>query len=175
MNKVIIGIITVLILTIGVFVFLDFNKKYNSYVTPEEAIYNLEEPKFEVLKVIDTKIFEDENVSYVFFYSKVDKPKNYLAVAILNENKYGWKYTEMVGVGDIAEGNSGSSIGRNGYRIGFAPSEVAKVQLGAHVANIIRLEKKEIKAWLFHGLGSEEFEKNELKFLNEEGKVLESY
>ncbi|MGP4107903.1 hypothetical protein [Virgibacillus sp. L01] len=175
MKKVIISIVTVLILTIGVYVSLDVNKKNNSFATPKEALNNMEEPNFEILEVIDTKFSEDKNVSYVFFYSEVDKPKNYLTAAIITKNKYGWKFAEMVGVGDIAVGNAGNSTGHDGYRIGFAASEVAKVQLGIHNADIIPLEDKKMKAWLLHGLSSDEFEKNELQFLNEEGKRLKSY
>jgi hypothetical protein len=169
MKKVVFGIVVFVIMVVSAFVYLEISKKNNSYSSPEVALSNVNNPKLDVLEIIDTKFYE--NVSYVFFYSEVDIPKNYLAAARINKNKYGWRFDEIIGVGNIDKGNAGMLSSKDEYIVGFASEEVDKVKFGIHEAEIITLDKKDIKAWLFHGLESDLMEQNDLdiKYFDKEG------
>jgi hypothetical protein len=151
---------------------LENSKKNSSYSTPEEALRNVKNPKLEVLEIIDTKLYED--VSYVFFYSEVGKPKNYLAAGRINKNKYGWRFDEIIGVGNIDKGNAGMLSSKDEYIVGFASKEVEKVEFGNNYADIIELENKDIKAWLFHDLESDFLEQNDfdIKYYDKKGNDL---
>ncbi|MCP8616331.1 hypothetical protein [Salirhabdus salicampi] len=172
MKKGIIGVLLFVIMAVSSFVYLENNKKTNSYSTPEQALSNVKNPKFDVLEIIDTKFYD--NVAYVFFYSEVDIPKNYLATGKIKKNKYGWQFDEIIGVGNIDNDNTGLLSGKGEYIIGLASKEVDKVMFGTHEVDIIPLDNQGIKAWLFHGLESNNLNQADfdIKYLDKEGNEL---
>jgi hypothetical protein len=174
MKKIIFSIVIVFILIVGTFVYLEFDKKNNSFPTPEEALYNIEEPKLKVIEVIDKKIKKDNRLAYIFFYSEIDKSKDYIAIATIVKNQYGWQYADMSGLGKIDVNNIGNYTGKDKeYFIGFAPAKATKVKLGIYEAELISLEEQEVKIWFLQGISIDEFEENKLLFLDEEGTEVE--
>jgi hypothetical protein len=154
------------------FYLLVTSEKKNSFSTVTEAFNNINNPQLQIIEVIDTLYFEEKRIAYVIFYSSIDKPKDYLAVAKFTRNKNGWQFERINGVSYISKGNVGNSSGNEDFTIGLTTLEVAKVRLGNHEAKMILLEEKDMQAWLFHGVSNEAFKNNELTFINKEGDVL---
>ncbi|WP_202081190.1 hypothetical protein [Caldalkalibacillus salinus] len=174
MRRLIPSIAILVLVMAGIFIYLELDKKNESFTTPQEALKNIKEPTLEVNDMIDTIFFEDDNKAFVVFYTQIDKPKDYIALARFNKNKYGWIFVDMRGVGHINAFDTGDSSGIGGeYDIGLAQSEVAKVRLGIHEAELIPLEE-DIVVWLFHNVSPEDLKENELLFLDEEGKIVEN-
>ncbi|WP_156290995.1 hypothetical protein [Oceanobacillus salinisoli] len=171
MKKIIFGIIVVVIVMISVFVYLENSKKNNSYSTPEVALSNVENPKLDVLEIFDTKFYD--NVAYVFYYSEVgETPKDYLAAGKIIKNKYGWRFNEIIGVGSIDKNNVGMSSGKDDYIVGLASKEVTKVKFGNHEANMITMDEKEMKAFLFHGVEPDLTAQTDFEYFDKEGSEL---
>lgn len=171
MKKIIIGISVVVIMVVSAFFILENSKKNNSYSTPEEALSNVENPKLDVVEIIDTKLYDD--VAYVFYYSEVgETPKNYLAAGKMNKNKYGWRFDEIIGVGNLDKNNVGMSSGKDGYIVGLASKEVDKVIFGSQEAKLITMDKKDIQAFLFHGVEADLIGQTDFEYFDREGNEL---
>ncbi|QHE51598.1 hypothetical protein [Pontibacillus sp. HMF3514] len=170
MKKIIFGIVVVITLAY-VFVYIEHSKKNHSYSTPEVALSNVKNPKLDVLKIIDTKFYE--NVAYVFFHSAVGETRNnYLGVGRINKNEYGWRFKEIIGVGNIDNNNSGMASGKDDYIVGFAKKEVDKVRFGNHDAQMITIDNKYMNAFLFHGVDSDLLGQTDFVYLDTEGNEL---
>jgi hypothetical protein len=173
-KKVYVLIVTVLFV-VGLLSYLDWYERNSSYSSPDEALNHVKNPPFEVVEVIDTKILEDQNYGYVFFYSNVGEGDHYI-VSEFEKGKYGWRYVGMFGGGRITEDNANGRLmvgeSENGPYHGLATANVSAVTLGHLKAELISLEDKDMKMWIFFNLTSEDMD-NELVFLDEEGKVLE--
>ncbi|MBP3951842.1 hypothetical protein [Bacillus suaedae] len=171
MKKILLGFGVVVTMVVAAFISLENGKKNNSYSTPEAALNNVENPKYEVLEIIDTKVFD--SIAYVFYYSEVGlNQKNYLAVAKIDQNKYGWRFHELLGIGDINESNVGNSSGKDNYIVGFAPKEVDKLKFGSVEAELIAMETKGMKAFLLHGVESELMGQADFQYFDIEGHEL---
>ncbi|WP_226086555.1 hypothetical protein [Mesobacillus sp. S13] len=166
MKKVMFGFVFIVIMVGFAFFYLENSKKNNSYSTPEEALSNVKNPKFEVLKIIDTKLYD--RVAYVFYYSEVGEAhKNYLAAGRINKNKYGWRFDETIGVGNLDENNIGMSSGNDDYIVGLVSTEVEKVKLGDHEATLITMDK--MKAFLFHNVEANLMPQTDFEYFDDEG------
>ncbi|WP_226647242.1 hypothetical protein [Mesobacillus subterraneus] len=166
MKKVIFGFLFIIIIAGSAYIYLENSKKNHSYSTPEEALSNVKSPKLEVLEIIDTKLYD--RVAYVFYYSEVGQtPKNYLAAGKINKNKYGWRFDETIGVGNLDENNVGMSSGNDDYIVGLISTEVEKVKLGDHEATLITMDK--MKAFLFHNVEADKMAQTEFEYFDKEG------
>lgn len=171
MKKIIFGIATILIMGVSSFFYLENSKMNNSYSTPEEALSNVKNPKLAVLEIIDTKLYD--NVAYVFYYTEVgETPKNYLAVGKIHKNKYGWHFDEIIGVGNLDKNNAGMSSGKDDYIVGLVSKEVDKVKFGNLDANLISMDKRGLKAFLFHGVDHDLMGKSDFEYFDKEGNEL---
>ncbi|KSU61905.1 hypothetical protein AS034_13855 [[Bacillus] enclensis] len=171
MKKIIIGIVAVVIMMVSALFFLENSKKNNSYSTPEEALSNVENPRLRVLEIIDTKLYD--SVAYVFYYSEVSEtPKNYLAAGKINKNKYGWRFDEIIGIGNIDENNAGMSSGKDNYIVGLASKEVEKVQFGIQEAELITIDSKGMKAFLFHDVEPDLMGHTDFGYFDKDGNEL---
>jgi hypothetical protein len=171
MKKITFGIVVVLITVVSALVYLENSKKNNSYSSPEAALSNVENPKLDVLEIIDTKLYD--SVAYVFYYSEVGEiPKNYLAAGKINKNKYGWRFDEIIGVGNIDKNNAGMSSGKDDYIVGFATKEVDKVKFGIHEAKLITMDKKGMRAFVFHGVEPDLMGQTDFEYFDKEGNEL---
>jgi uncharacterized protein YxeA len=169
MKKIIIGISVVVIMAVSAFFYLENSNKNNSYSTPEEALSNVKNPKLGVLEIIDTKLYDD--VAYVFYYSEVDEtPMSYLAVGKMDKNKYGWRFDEIIGVGNIDD--AGVASGKDDYIVGIASQKVDKVTFGSHEAVLIPIDRKGVNAFLFHGVESELMGQTDFEYFDKEGNEL---
>lgn len=164
----------VIFIVVGVFIYLEFNQKSNSFNTPEDALKNIEDPKYEVVEIIDTKINQAKNDAYVYFYSKIEEPKDYFVISEFEKNKYGWQFKEMndgVLLSSLSNGSSWFRDDKNGKLYGIATSDVTTVQLGMQVAELIPLKDKNLKIWILFDPNGDRLE-NDLQFLNKQGKLL---
>ena len=161
----------VIIVVSAALLYVENSKKNNSYSTPEEALSNVKNPKLDVVEIIDTKLYD--HVAYVFYYSEVgETPENYLATAKIHKNKYGWLFDEIIGVGNLEKNNAGMSSGKDDYIVGLASKEVDKVQFGSYEAELITMEKKGMKAFLFHGVEPDLMSQTEFDFFDKKGNEL---
>lgn len=172
MKKIIFGTaLIVIILASAAFIYVENSKKNNSYSTPEEALRNVENPKLDVLEIIDTKAYD--HVAFVFYYSEVgETPENYLAAAKIIKNKYGWLFDEIIGVGNIDKNNAGMSSGKDDYIVGLASKEVDKVQFGSSEADLITMDEAEMKAFLFQGVEPDLMSQTDFEYFDKEGNEL---
>ncbi|WP_349408534.1 hypothetical protein [Pseudalkalibacillus sp. SCS-8] len=165
MKKSVVTLFGIIIFTILLLSYFEYKEKQHAFSTPETALNNLKEMDLEVVEIISTRFFEKESVAYTFYYSKINRPKDYLAVAKFNKNNHGWRFENVIGVGNIDLNNVGNSVEKNGTLIGFSDYGVKSVELDVHKAEIVPLEEKQLKVWLFHGLNHEEKE-DEIQFLH---------
>ncbi|MBM7661197.1 hypothetical protein JOC85_001969 [Bacillus mesophilus] len=123
----------------------------------------------------ETKIVENQNYGYTFSYSQVGEGEHYI-ISEFKKGKYGWRFVKMYGGGVITadNANGGLMVGGpdNGTYHGLATSDVYEVTLGHLKAELISLEVKDMKVWMFINPTAEDME-NELVFIDENGKVLE--
>lgn len=170
MKKIIYGAVVIVVLVVSTFIYLEISKKNNSYSTPEEALKNDEQEELNLLEIVDTKIYGE--VGYVFYYSQLDAPKDYLAVGIIHKNKYGWRVDEIMGVGSIKKNNEGIASGKDQYIVGFAKKEIAKVKVGTHEAEMVEIENEYMNAFLFHDVDAENLGELEFEYVDKEGNEL---
>ncbi|MBT2636732.1 hypothetical protein [Bacillus sp. ISL-39] len=168
MRKIQFGIALIVIIVASAFL---FSKKNNSFSTPEEALSNVKNPTLDVLEIIDTKLYD--RVAYVFYYSEAGEiPKNYLAAAKIKKNKQGWRFDEIIGVGNIDQSNAGMISGKDDYIVGLAAKEVDKVHFGSLEAKLITMDKKDMKAFLFHGVEPDLMNQADFNYFDKEGNEL---
>jgi hypothetical protein len=136
---------------------------------------NVKNSSLEVLEIIDKKVLKSNNYAYVFFYSQMNEPKDYYVVSEFEKGKYGWRFVRMFGGGNIVEDNANGSLSvgdvESGKYFGLATSNVSTVKLGNLEAELIPLDEKDMKIWIFFHLTSEVME-NRLEFLDKDGKLL---
>lgn len=146
----------------------------NSYATPKEALINEMDSPWEMVEIIDTKILEDQDYAYVFFYSKMKERQNYFVVSEFKRNKNGWKFINMFGGGKLIESNANGSLYfggvEDGEYYGLATSDVNAVKLGDLQAELIPLNK-DFKIWIFYNPNAEDI-KNDLRFLDKTGNEI---
>jgi hypothetical protein len=175
MKKVIYVIGVALIFVIGLMVYFEFEERNSSYSTPEEALKNKEYLSYEIIDIIETRILKENNYAYVFYYSQRNEPYDYFVISEFEEGKYGWKFVSLLGGGLINQSNANGStrIGgvEDGEYYGLATSEVSTVKLGLREAELIPLNVKDMKIWIFYN-PSPEVIKNELEFYDNNGKLL---
>jgi hypothetical protein len=165
----------VIIFIVGLMIYLDWNERNSSFTTPEKALVNLKNSSFEVLKIIDKKVLETNNHAYVFFYSQINEPKDYYGVSEFEKGKYGWQFVDMFGGGHIVKDNTngGLSVGdvESGEYYGLATSNVSTVKLGHLEAELIPLDEKDMKIWIFFNPTSEDME-SKLEFFDKDENLL---
>ncbi len=170
--KKITGFVVVVITLVSVLVYLENSKKSNSYSTPEVALNNVENPKLEILEIIDTKFYE--KVAYVFYYSKVgETPKSYLAVGVMNKNTYGWRLDDITGIGSIDKNNIGMTSGKEKYIVGFASKKVERVMFGNQIAKMVTMDKENLNAFLFHDVELNLMTQTDMNYFDKEGFELQ--
>ncbi|MBX0358428.1 hypothetical protein [Halobacillus sp. Nhm2S1] len=170
MKKITLGFVVCLVIVVVPLIYLDI-KKNNSHATPEDALSYVKNPKHAVLEVIDKKFFD--GVAYVFYYSQVgETPKNYLAAARLQKNMYGWQFDEILGVGNIEVSNVGMASGKDDYIVGLAPKQVHKVIIDKYEAEMITIDRENIRAFLFHEVEADLMGQTEFQYFDEEGNKL---
>jgi hypothetical protein len=165
----------IIILFVGLLIYLDSNERNSSFATPQEALGKVEKPSWEVIEVIDTRIYEGDKYAYVFFYSQMYEPKDYFVVSEFEKGKYGWKYVKMFGGGGVKEPNYNAYnyVGgsENGLQYGVAGSDTVSVERGNREAELIPLNKNNIKIWFLYKPTPEQ-EKEELMFYDKNGNLL---
>ncbi|MFD2044171.1 hypothetical protein ACFSTA_09775 [Ornithinibacillus salinisoli] len=164
------GIIAVLLA--GIIIYVDFNNRISSFSTPTEALRNLEDPTLEIQEILET-IYVDDHYAYLYFYSEITEPKDYICVSTFRKGTYGWKYVDMFGGGKITKDNTNGSLksGDGDYLLGFATAEVASVQLEEQKADLLPLVGTDFQLWVFHRLDPALIDR-EIQFFDTNGKVI---
>lgn len=176
MKKGIMGILLVTILICGVYTYIYTSKEAKSYSTPLTALENTEADKlygFEVAQVIDTKFFEDKKKAYVFYYTFSVDRDDYLAVATFDQNEFGWKFVDFIGVGVVKTTNIGNSVGKDITSIGFVSQDVEKASYKNQEVKLIPLTEQKMVAWILHGIEVDTLDRNELQFYDKNGNRIE--
>jgi hypothetical protein len=159
-----------------VITFLEVSERWNSYDSPEEALLNEDRPALPVEEIISTEYYEQTGAAYVIFYSQVEEPKDYVAVAAIEQNRNGWRFIDIGGVGYADNPNPGSFIGLdNRYYSGLAEAEVAQVRVGEHEIGTLELEGSDSSVWLLDNIDKDDLNGEELEFFDEDGELLDSY
>jgi len=161
----------------SVFLFLDYEYKKTSLRTPEEALKHIHHPRVKIGEIIDTEKIENKHIAFVFFYTKIKYPKDYLGVATFRKYKNSWKFVRMDGVGNIISSNSNTldtgipltDLGLNNryYWIGFITKNITNVKIGTHNAKIIPLNHKDLNIFVYFRQTSTH--NNIIRFLNING------
>ncbi|MFS0864660.1 hypothetical protein [Fredinandcohnia sp. 179-A 10B2 NHS] len=173
MKKLKYTLIGVVVAVVVVIIYLENYKMENSYSTVEEALQNSEFTSLEVQEVI--KIIEEQEYSYVVYYTQLENPKDYIAMARFQKNRHGWLSLDQVGVAPIEGSETGDFTGNdNEYFIGIAKGDIAGVKLGSKDAILIPLNEKGIKIWFFHQPSVEVFDEKGIQFLDKEGNIVDS-
>jgi hypothetical protein len=145
-----------------------------TYSTIEEALENVVDPSWELIEIIDKRIYEEDNYGYIFFYSQLSEPKEYYVVAEFKKEKNGWSFENMFGGGPIKIQEGGASHYSGGYedgeQFGLANPDVISVRLGNREADLIPLDQKDLKIWFFYKPTLEDVE-HEPKFYDENGEL----
>jgi hypothetical protein len=140
------------LLFLGFLFGLNFYDKSISYSTPEDALKNVKNPKLPIEKIVHTEILSSKDEAFVFFYSTLSNPpEDYLSTAKLTKGKYGWKFSEIFGVGPTNDRllQNGESISNKDFIMGMASSDISKVTMGNDTAKLIPLKDKDLKIWTF--------------------------
>lgn len=166
----------VIFAVLGVILFLEVSERWNSYDSPEEALLNEERPALPVEEIISTEIYEETGAAYVIFYSQVEEPNDYVGVAAIEQNRNGWRFIDIGGVGYTDDPNPGSYIGiDNRYYSGLASGEVDEVRVGEHQNATLQLEGSDSSIWLLDNIDKDDLNGEELEFFDEDGELLDSY
>jgi hypothetical protein len=164
----------IILLIVGLMIYFDWNERNSSFATPREALDNVKNPSFEVEEVIDERMHEAQDYAYVFFYSKVGEGIHYI-LSEFEKGKYGWRYVDMFGGGVITQDNANGGLyvgdAESGIIHGLATSDVSTVRLGQLEAELIPLDEKDMKIWIFFKPTSQDME-NKIEFINKDGKLL---
>lgn len=177
MKKFVISAFFIVILIVGIFIYFDFNERKSSYDTLKEALMSIDEPEYKVIEIIDSKLNSEKDYAYVFYYSQIEESKDFFAISEFEKNKYGWQFNKrksgmLVSYSEETV-NGGTRYGgekSGGLYYGIATSDVTTVTLGLQVAELIPLEDKDLKVWIFFNPSSEDLE-HDLEFKNKDGKI----
>ena len=176
MRKGLVRMGIVIFAVLMVILFLEVTERWNSYDSPEEALLNEDSPALPVEEVISTEFYEETGAAYVIFYSQVEEPKDYVAVAAIEQNRNGWRFIDIGGVGYADDPNPGSHIGiDNRYYSGLASAEVAEVRVGEHEIATLQLEGSDASIWLLDNIDKDDLNGEDLEFLDQDGELLDSY
>jgi hypothetical protein len=157
-------IFMVALLFIGIFLGVNFYNKSTSFSTPEAALKNVQNPKLPIENIVYTEILNSRDEAFVFFYSS-NPPEDYLGAAKLTKGKYGWKFSEIFGVGPMnATRENGDSISDKDFIMGMVSSDISKVSMGNDTAILIPLKDKDLKIWAFFNPSIKNQE--EVEFIN---------
>ncbi|MEN2768963.1 hypothetical protein [Ornithinibacillus xuwenensis] len=157
-----------ILLTIAIVSF-DIANRSSSFSTPLEALENVEDPILTVQEPIKT--IQVDDYAYIFFYSQVHSPKDYIGVSKIKKGKYGWKQVDMLGAGFLSDNIiNGDLASQNNFSVGLATLEVSSVIVNQQKATIIPLNEDAAKIWFVTNI--EDTNETEIQFLDNQGKPL---
>ena len=160
-------VIVVLILVMG------WNERNPAFETPQEALENEKHLRYDIKELIDTKIYGDH--AYIISYTTIGHKEHYLISKYI-KNKKGWIFVDSSLGLEISTKYANGKIkvggSNNGFQHGTATWNVDKVTLANLSADIIPLEGKNLKIWIFYNPSLDDM-KAEMLFKDVNGNIID--
>ncbi|WP_100333369.1 hypothetical protein [Bacillus alkalisoli] len=172
MRKVYSFSIVVFLFIVCVILVMGWNERNPTFATHLEALENDKHIKYEIKEIIDTKIYGDN--AYVISYTNIESQEHYF-ITTYKKGKKGWSFVDASLGFELSRKNANGRIKvggiQGGSQHGIATWDVDKVTLANLSADIIPLEEKNLKIWIFFNPTLEDM-KSEMLFKDENGKLI---
>ncbi len=122
------------------------------YATPHQAAEQIVDGQWPIpmQEVIHAYVNEEGSSAFVFFYSQINEPKDYLGIAQARKTDEGWEISDVAGAGHLNTGDTGMEtkpFDNPSLLTGIAPKEAAAVRSKNSEAQIIELPDKPVNIW----------------------------
>ncbi|WP_070120497.1 hypothetical protein [Bacillus marinisedimentorum] len=122
------------------------------YATPQQAAEQIFDGEWSIpmQEVIHTYVNEKGTSAFVFFYSQMNEPHDYLGIAQASKTDEGWVISDVSGAGHLNPANTGNetiSFENPAVLTGLAPDGAASVRSKDTAAQMIELPGKPVNIW----------------------------